>query len=317
MSTTTVHVRASVVVPTAIAVAAGAGVALQSYVNGRLGRSLGSGELAAAVNNSVGLLALVTLVAATRALPRARAAVRAGARVRWWYLLGGLGGSLLVASAALAAPEIGVALLTVALVCGQTAGSLVADGAGLSPAGRAGATPLRIAGVLLAIAAVAISAYGARGHLNLGLLAFALVAGVAVALQQAANGQLARATGEPLVAGMINFVVGLAALLLLAGVVTGFHAPRGWSAPPAEWLGGLLGATIATGTAILVSRLGVLRLMIAVTAGQVAGALVIDLVAPVRGEGVTAATAAGVVLAFGAVALTARDRRAVSAVPAR
>lgn len=301
--------RPGTALPTALAVAVGAGVALQSYINGRLGVALGSGELAAAVNNAIGLFALTTVVLAARALPRARRAVRDGARVKWWYLLGGLGGSLLVASAAIAAPEIGVALLTVALVCGQTAGSLLADNAGLSPAGRAGATPLRIAGVVLAVAAVAISAFGARGHLDLALLAFALAAGVAVALQQAANGQLARATGEPLVAGMINFVVGLAALLLLAGVVTGFHAPNGWSAPPLEWVGGLLGATIATTSAILVSRLGVLGLMIAVTAGQVAGALMIDLVAPVRGEGVTVETVLGVLLAFAAVALTARDGR--------
>ncbi|MDP9344547.1 MAG: hypothetical protein M3P44_02295, partial [Actinomycetota bacterium] len=56
-------------------------------------------------------------------------------------------------------------------------------------------------------------------------------------------------------------------------------------------------------------RLGVLGLMIAVTAGQVAGALMIDLVAPVRGKGVTVETVIGVLLAFAAVALTARDGR--------
>ena len=298
--------RPSTVLPTALAVVAGAGVALQSYINGRLGRELGSGEIAAVVNNTIGLLALVALVTVTRALPRARRAVRAGAEVKWWYLLGGAGGALLVACAAIAAPKIGVALLIVAIVCGQTAGSLLADSAGLSPAGRAGATPLRIAGVVLAIAAVGISAFGARAHLDLALLAFAVVAGVAVALQQAANGQLARATGEPLVAGMINFAVGLTVLLILAWIVTGFHTAHGWDAPPLLWIGGFIGATIATGSAVLVSRLGVLGLTIAITAGQVTGALVIDLVAPVQGEGVTVV---GVVLAFVAVALTARDRR--------
>ncbi|MGZ4268046.1 MAG: DMT family transporter [Solirubrobacteraceae bacterium] len=301
--------RPGTALPTALAIAAGAGVALQSYLNGRLGRALGSGELAAAVNNTIGLAALVAVVATTRALPRALRTVRAGASVRWWYLLGGMGGALLVVSAAVAAPQIGVALLTVALVCGQTSGSLAADHAGLSPAGRAGATPLRIAGVVLAIAAVAISALGARGDLHAGLLALAVLAGVAVALQQAANGRLARATGEPFVAGMVNFAVGLSVLLVVAAVATGLAAPGGWSAPPLEWIGGLLGAAIATGTAVLVSRLGVLRLMIAVTAGQTAGALVIDLAAPARGEAVTAGTVAGVLLAFGAVALTARDRR--------
>lgn len=301
--------KPSVVLPTALAVAAGAGVALQSYINGRLGRQLGAGELAAVVNNTIGLFALTGLVVATRALPRARSAVRAGAPVKWWYLLGGAGGALLVASAAIAAPKIGVALLIVAIVCGQTAGSLVADSAGMSPAGRAGATRLRIAGVLLAIAAVAISAFGARAHLDLALLAFAVAAGFAVALQQAANGQLARSTGEPLVAGMVNFAVGLTVLLILAWIVTGFHTAHGWDAPPLEWIGGLIGATIATGSAVLVSRLGVLGLTIAITAGQTAGALVIDLVAPVPGEGVTAETVVGVFLAFAAVALTARDRR--------
>lgn len=304
--------RPSTVLPTALAVAAGAGVALQSYINGRLGRQLGGGELAAVVNNTIGLLALTALVVATRALPRARSTVRAGAEVKWWYLLGGAGGAMLVASAAIAAPKIGVALLIVAIVCGQTAGSLVADSAGLSPAGRAGATRLRIAGVLLAIAAVGISAFGARGHLDVALLAFAVAAGFAVALQQAANGQLARSTGEPLVAGMVNFAVGLTVLLILAWIATGFHTAHGWDAPPLEWIGGLIGATIATGSAVLVSRLGVLGLTIAITAGQTAGALLIDLVAPVQGEGVTAETVVGVVLAFAAVALTARDRRRYS-----
>ena len=116
--------------------------------------------------------------------------MRDGPPLKWWYVVGGLGGALLVSCAAIAAPKIGVTPLIVAIVCGQTAGSLLADGAGLSPAGRAGATPLRIAGVVLAIAAVGISAFGARAHLDLALLAFAVVAGVGVALQQAANGQL-------------------------------------------------------------------------------------------------------------------------------
>jgi bacterial/archaeal transporter family-2 protein len=299
--------------PTALAVLAGAGVALQSYINGRLGRSLGSGEIAAAVNNTIGLIVLIALVLITRAGPRARAALRTGAEVKWWYFAGGLGGALLVSSAAIAAPRIGVALLIVAIVCGQTTGSLLADELGLSPAGRAGATPLRVAGVLLAVGAVAVSAFGARANLELGLIAFAVAAGFGVALQQAANGQLARATGEPLVAGMINFTVGLTALALLALVVTGFHTAHGWSAPPLEWIGGFLGAAIATGSAVLVSRLGVLGLTIAITAGQTAGALVIDLIAPARGEAVTAGTALGVLLAFAAVALTTLDRRGARA----
>jgi transporter family-2 protein len=68
----------------------------------------------------------------------------------------------------------------------------------------------------------------------------------------------------------------------------------------------VLGALIATTLAVVVARLGVLGLMLAVTAGQVAGGLVIDLVAPVEGAGVDAGTIAGVALAIAAVLVSGR-----------
>ena len=116
-----------------IAVVRGVALAVQSYVNGRLGESIGSAELAAAVNNAVGSGRARAIAAAIGAIPRA---LRAWPGVRPWHLLGGLGGAMYVAAGAIGAPEVGVALLSVALVCGQTAGSLAADGIGLSPAGR-------------------------------------------------------------------------------------------------------------------------------------------------------------------------------------
>lgn len=145
-------------VATAAAVLTGAGIAVQSYVNGRLGSSLGSGELAAAVNNVTGL-AVLAAIAAAGAAPRALGQ-RAG--VRPWHLLGGLGGALMVTAGAVAAPKIGVALLSVALVCGQVSGSLGADRVGLSPAGRRHVTAPRVVGVALAVCAVALAAAGAR-----------------------------------------------------------------------------------------------------------------------------------------------------------
>jgi transporter family-2 protein len=302
-----VATRRAGALPTVIAVAGGGALAVQSYVNGRLAGSLGSGEAAAAVNNGVGLAALVAVTVAMGAIPRA---LRSLERVRLWHLLGGLGGALFIVAGAVGAPEIGVALLSVALVCGQTAGSLAADGAGLSPAGRQEVSAGRVAGVALTVAAVAVSAFGARANLHLGLLALALTAGAASALQQAANGHLARNTGEPLFAGSVNFAVGFVALLAVAAIATGLSPPHGWSAPPLEFTGGLFGAVIATTMAVIVSRLGVLRMMLALTAGQTAGGLVLDLVAPVRGATVTAGTVVGVALAFAAVFVAGRHARA-------
>jgi transporter family-2 protein len=297
----------TIAVPTAIAVAAGVGISVQSYTNGRLGHSLGSAELAAAINNVTGLGALAAITLATGAAPRA---LRRHADVRAWHLLGGLGGAMVVAAAAIAAPKIGVALLSLALVCGQTSGSLVADRVGLSPAGRQHVTPTRLAGVALAVVAVALSALGGGTHPQAGLIAFAVVAGVAMSLQQAANGHLARATGEPIFASTVNFAVGVVALVAVAAIATGLSPPHGWSGPVPEYLGGLIGATVATTMAVIVARMGVLRLMLAVIAGQAAGGLGVDLVAPVRGENVTVATLAGVVLTFVAVLVSSRRGQA-------
>jgi bacterial/archaeal transporter family-2 protein len=299
-----VATRRATALPTAAALLTGAGIAVQSYVNGRLGSSLGSGELAAAINNVTGLAALAAIVLATGS---ARRAVRHRRAVSPWYLLGGLGGALMVTAGAVAAPKIGVALLSVALVCGQVSGSLGADRAGLSPAGRRNITAPRVVGVLLAVCAVAVSAVGAHTNPQAGLIALAIVAGVAMAVQQAANGHLARATGEPIFAGTINFLVGAVALLVAAAIATGLTPAHGWSAPAPEYLGGLIGVVAATTMAVVVSHLGVLRLMLAVIAGQALGGLAVDLIAPVRGESVTAATVVGVALTFLAVLVSARD----------
>jgi bacterial/archaeal transporter family-2 protein len=304
-----VAARRATALPTLAVVVAGVALSGQAYINGRLGESIGSGEAAAAVNNGVGLAALLVVTVAAGAIPRA---LRSLQQVRLWHLLGGLGGAMFIAAGAIGAPEIGVAALSVALVCGQTSGSLVADGAGLSPAGHQGVTAGRVAGVALTIAAVVASALGASAHLHIGLLVFALAAGAASALQQAANGHLARNTGEPLFAGTVNFAVGFLALLVVVAIATGLAPAHGWSAPPLEYTAGLLGAAIATTMAVLVSRLGVLRLMLALTAGQAIGGLLLDLIAPAHGETVTAGTVAGVALACAAVLVSGRGVRTPS-----
>jgi bacterial/archaeal transporter family-2 protein len=302
-----VAARRAIALPTLVMVVAGVALSLQAYINGRLGESVGSGEAAAAINNAVGLVALLVVTVAAGAIPRA---LRSLGQVRGWHLLGGLGGAMFIVAGAVGAPEIGVALLSVALVCGQTAGSLAADGVGLSPAGHQGVTAGRVAGVALTIAAVVASALGASAHLHVGLVLFAVAAGVASALQQAANGHLARNTGEPLFAGTVNFAVGFLALLVVVSIATGLSPPHGWSAPPLQYTAGLFGAVIATTMAVLVSRLGVLRMMLALTAGQAIGGLALDLIAPARGETVTAGTVAGVVLACAAVLVAGWHARA-------
>jgi bacterial/archaeal transporter family-2 protein len=295
----------------AMAILAGAAISLQSYVNGRLGREIGSATVAAAINNVVALVATIGIVLATGALPRAVARVRALGRPPVWHFLGGFGGAAVVLVAAFAAPEVGVALLTVALVCGSTGGSLPVDAAGIGPAGKRPITAYRLAGVLLAIGATVIGALGARGDLQPLLLSLALCTGIGMAVQAAANGQLARETGEPFVASAVNVTLGCAVLGAIALVSLATVSLDMPPANPGLFIGGLLGGFVVVVSATAVQTLGVLRLGLATVAGQSAGALLIDLIAPAPGEAVTVGTVIGVVLTMAAVAISGRGRRIV------
>ncbi len=293
-------------------VLAGGAISLQSYLNGQLGKDIGSPTVAAAINNGVAFVATIAVVLATRALPRARARLRALGRPPVWHFLGGLGGAALVLVSAVAAPEVGVALLTVALVCGSTGGSLPVDAAGLGPAGRRPITLPRVAGVLLAITATVIGAAGARGHPDVLLLSLALGAGLLMSLQSAANGQLAQATGEPWAASLVNVTVGFAVLGAVAIVTLATSSLDGMPSNPLQYVGGLLGAFVVVVGATAVQTLGILRVGLAMVAGQMAGALVVDLVAPAPGEAVTAATVIGVVLTMAGVVVSGRGQAVAS-----
>ncbi|HSP36628.1 MAG TPA: DMT family transporter [Frankiaceae bacterium] len=289
-----------------LAFVAGIGVALQAYVNGKLAGEVGSTLLASLLSFAVGLLVLLALALARGALPAGWARLRQAHRVPAWYFAGGLGGAYLVTSSAGAAPKIGVALVTVALVAGQTGGSLGVDSAGLGPGGRQRATPSRLVGVGLAVAAVLLSAFGGgnRGNLHLGLLLLVAVAGVGVAFQQAANGRLQQVSGDTVFAAVSNFAVGTVVLAVLLAVTS----PSGTTlaASPLLYAGGLLGAGFVLTAAATVRVLGVLRLSLAAIAGQSAGALVLDAIDPAPGRHLTALTVAGVVLTFVAVAVSRR-----------
>ena len=293
----------------AMTILAGSAISLQSYLNGRLGKEIGSATVAASINNLVALVATLAIVLATRAVPRGVARLRALGRPPAWHFLGGFGGAAIVLVSAAAAPEVGVALLTVALVCGSTGGSLPVDAAGIGPAGKRPITAYRAAGVLLAVGATVIGAVGSRGDLQVLLLSLALIAGIGMALQSAANGQLARATGEPFMASLVNVTVAFAALGTVALVTLATTSVDALPSNPALYLGGLLGGFVVVVSATVVQTLGVLRLGLATVAGQTAGALVIDLIAPAPGEAVTAATVIGVVLTMAAVAISGRGQR--------
>jgi bacterial/archaeal transporter family-2 protein len=145
--------------------------------------------------------------------------------------------------------------------------------------------------------------------MNFLVLLATLGAGIGLSAGLAFNLKLAKALRTPLAASLVNFVVGASVLLLLWSL--GLDGTRPTSFPPV-WmlLGGLYGATYVTLSLVTAARLGVGVSTVAVTLGQILGAMVITSAGwfgqAAQPPSWTAILSA--VLLIGAVALLAKDR---------
>jgi transporter family-2 protein len=304
--------------------AGGSGLAMaaQTRINGELAIRLADGLAAAVISFGTGLVVLIGLVPLTapgrRGLRAVRGALRTG-RLRWWHLLGGLSGAFVVAGQGLTVATLGVAVFTVAIVAGQSASGLAVDRAGLGPGGAEPVTARRVAGAVLCVVAVLVAlADRLDAPRALGLAVLPLLAGFGIAWQQAVNGQVRLAAGgSTWPATFINFTAGTVALLVASGVGV---AVRGWpegSLPAEPWLytGGLLGVMVIATAVAVVQVTGVLLLGLSAIAGNVLGALLLDLATPTVGPP-HPNTYAGAVLTLVAVAVAAYARRPRSPSPA-
>ncbi|MFD3705483.1 DMT family transporter [Nocardia sp. NPDC058658] len=264
----------------------GAGVAVQGRINGALGARLADGIAAATISFGTGLIALLIAFAVSPALragvTKVRNAVLDGNLPRW-QLLGGLCGAFFVAAQGLTIAAIGVTAFTVAVVAGQLASSLMVDRLGLAPNGRTPVTPWRIGAAALGITGVVLSAGGGSaptaattGVPDYLLIVLPALAGIGLAWQQAVNGRVG-ATGGPFTATLINFAVGLTALLLF-DLYTLFTTGLPADFPTDPWLytGGLIGVAFIALAAVTVGMTGVLLLGLTSVAGQLVAAALLD-----------------------------------------
>ncbi|MEU5938348.1 DMT family transporter [Micromonospora sp. NPDC047548] len=299
------------IVAVGLATASGVAVAVQSRINGELGVRLADGIAAAVVSFGLGLLVLLVLVPATpggrRGLRDLRTALQDGS-LRPWQCLGGVCGAFLVATQGLTIGTLGVAVFTVAVVAGQSASSLAVDRAGVGPAGRQPVTASRLTGAALTVLAVLL-AVGDRladpGILALALLP--LLAGVGIAWQQAVNGRVRVASGSALSATLVNFAVGTAALLVTFAVDGAVRGRPTGAFPGEPWLylGGPIGIVFIAIAASIVRFTGVLLLGLATIAGQIVGAVLLDLVLPTAASHPGPTTLAGAALTLVAVLVAA------------
>ncbi len=300
---------------------------VQSRINGALGELLEDGLFAAWLSFTVGLLVVGVIVLAVpnqrATLAKVRSALQPDStghrQLRSWQLLGGLGGATFVAAQGATVQFLGVAIFTVAVVAGQNANSLVVDRLGLGPAGMQAFTWRRAIAALIATAGVAVAVSGRVSGTSfaVGALVFAFVAGALIAVQQAINGRVAASAGSPWTAGLANFTagwLGLTLAVLIEHVLSG----RGLTLPPSPlthpvvWIGGLIGVAFIVVAASVVRTLGVLLFALLSIAGQVTGALVVELLYPAVNKPFSWTLVIGVLITGGAVALAAVGRAQVA-----
>lgn len=105
----------------------------------------------------------------------------------------------------------------------------------------------------------------------------AALVGAGLTVQVGMNATVRLASGSAVLAAIVNFVVGLAALVVVALASGARWAPGSSATIPAwAWFGGLLGAVYVASTTVLGPRLGAAALLALTLAGQMLAALIVD-----------------------------------------
>ncbi|GAA2965136.1 DMT family transporter [Actinokineospora diospyrosa] len=280
-----------------VTVLGGVALATQSRVNGQLAAHIHDGLFAALISFTVGFLILIVVVAVSpgsrAGLPKVFSAVRES-RLRPWQCLGGAAGAFFVTSQGLTVSVLGVAMFTVAAVCGQVVSGLLVDRAGLGPGGPRPITPTRAIGAVLAVAAVTAAVsdeFDSPSRLWLSLIP--ALGGFGLGWAQAVNGRVRVVAGSVSVASLVNFGVGtlgLALACVVDAVVRGF--PTALPPDAILYVGGALGVLGVSASVFAVRFIGVLMVSLGMISGQIAGAVLFDLTGP----GIEPATLVGVVV---------------------
>jgi bacterial/archaeal transporter family-2 protein len=114
------------------------------------------------------------------------------------------------------------------------------------------------------------------------LVLLALIAGVAVPIQFAANTRLGQAAGGPVTSATISFFIGTAVLLvvvagiLLVGRGESPALPGATDIPWWAWTGGFLGAFYVSMSIVLTPRLGASLTIGFIIGGQMIASIVLD-----------------------------------------
>ncbi|MDN5964312.1 MAG: DMT family transporter [Actinomyces sp.] len=260
---------------------------VQTTINTRLGRRMGSVFAASLVSFSVGTLVLLVALGVTRpgiawdTLPRQP----------WWIWSGGLCGVAFLTFNIVLMRALGASSAVVLPIVGQVVGGVLIDATGALGATRVALGPTRGAGALLVVlgavlanmrprrGGVSADDQGGPGRLRvLALGGAAVLTGTLSAVQATVNGRLGVVSGSALLAAAVSFVVGTLTLVVVVSALR--VQPRLREVTATEpwwiWIGGVLGAGFVLANSAIAPVLGTGLTVSVVLLGQIVLGLVVD-----------------------------------------
>jgi len=291
-------------------------IVVQSRINGELSMLMDDSLEAALVSFGTGLIfvSLISLV---------RSDVRLGYRdifkasklkqlPSWWLGAGVLGASFVTVSTHVV-PITGVALFTVASLAGQTAISLWVDHIGVVGGVKTVITKRRAIAALITVSAVVVSAWDrfAMSDFSVFAITLAVLAGSAVGIQRALNGQINSFSKKSFATSQLNFITGttfLLLLLLLRSAFTDHSIMNFTSGPWWVFLGGSIGVFYIAFSAVAVQYVGVLEFTLLSVGGMLIGSLLLDVFVPTKGTQISPYLITGIFLTYLGVIANGQSR---------
>ena len=143
----------AILIPSALAVAAGVSIVIQQVLNTNLRTALNSAAWSGFASYAVGLACMALLALALRdPLP----SMATAARIPWWGWAGGLFGALFIGLAIVLVPQLGAATFIALLVAGQMLASVAFDHFGWMGLAQRPLDGPRLIGVALLVGGVVL-----------------------------------------------------------------------------------------------------------------------------------------------------------------
>jgi transporter family-2 protein len=262
-------------------------IAAQSRVNGGLSTALGNSTEAAVYSFSSGFLVLNIIALANpkvrHGIRRIIQGVKSGA-LPVWRLSAGIMGGIFVAIQTFTVPIIGVALLSVVMIAGQTLASLIVDQIGITGGGKQPITMRRVLAAVITIIAVLVAVWEEIQLANISPIPVVVVfvGGFMIGVQRALNGQINDISGQSFSTTWLNFFMGTSTLLILL-IINTARGNEIVGLPTSPWWiywGGTIGVLYIASSSVIVAKIGVLSFTLFATGGQLIGSLIFDLFAP-------------------------------------